>query len=268
MRTLASFDHHLEHTVGKCCRSWISLGRTTLLGDEYLVTPHLCKSNYCPVCRKKNLLSIRKQLFNAMKGRRWRLVTLTFPDHSKDVLTTLRNLYRQYKRFIQRVRRAYPDISFVRTIEIHQSGFPHIHMVVDTFVPIAFLRKHWQDVGGGIVDITSGQRQSKIKKPAGYKQAARYLTEELEKRVQDPHRLGAIFWQASCKSITTSRNLQMTSSSGEWQFKGAHPTLEDAMYHYEWLKYSSRYNGTPTPGVHIGKDSFFIAPGVHNDLEN
>ena len=58
MRTLESFHHHLETTVANCHTSWIVLKRNTLLGDEYIITPHLCKSNYCDVCRPKNLINL------------------------------------------------------------------------------------------------------------------------------------------------------------------------------------------------------------------
>jgi hypothetical protein len=200
-----------------------------------------------------------------MYHRRWRLITLTFPDHSADVLTTLKNLYRNFKRFIQRVRRKYPNIAFIRTIEVHQSGFPHIHMVIDNYIPISFLQKHWHDLGGGWVDITSGNKESKVKRPANAKQAARYLTEELEKRVQDPHKLGHVFWQANLKSVTTSRNLDITQSSGEWQFKRNAIDLQDAMYEFEFLKLKATWEDSIAPSVHYGRDCVKIGAAYIND---
>ena len=265
MRSIESYHRHLERTVANCGTSWIVLSRNTLLGEEFLLTPHMCKSNYCDNCRKRNLLKLRKSLFKTMYHRRWRLVTLTFPDHSADVLTTLRSLYRNFKKFIQRVRRKYPGISFIRTIEVHQSGFPHIHLVVDSFIPIAFLQKHWHDLGGGWVDITSGNKQSRVKRPANAKQAARYLTEELEKRVQDPHKLGHVFWQANLKSVTTSRNLDIAQSTGEWQFKRNAKDLADAMYEFEFLKMKATWEDNAAPGVHYGRDCIRIGSAIKSD---
>lgn len=269
MRTLASYDRHIDTTVRKCCSSWIVLCRTTLLGPEYLITPHLCKSNYCETCRPRNLLKIRKALIESLRKDRWRLVTLTFPDHSADVLQTLTALYRQFKKFVQRIRRVYPDVKFIRTIEIHQSGFPHIHMIVSRYIPAGFLSKHWHDVGGGIVDIRVNRTCSSCGKtlpcpdhPAqkkfNYKQAARYLTEELEKKNQDPHNLRHVFWQAQCKSITTSRNLQLKPFTNEWTFSRFATDLYDAMQTYEMLLWAERYDGAAAPSVVYGKNSVQI----------
>src|SRR4030042_128148 len=135
-RTLASYQHHIDTTVAHCHTSWIVLRRNTLLGDEYILSPHLCKSNYCEVCRPRNLIALRKCLYDSLKHHRWRLITLTFPDHSADVLEQLVKLYRTFKRFVQRIRRVYPNIAFVRAIEIHQSGYPHIHVIVDSYIAI------------------------------------------------------------------------------------------------------------------------------------
>lgn len=260
-RTIESYQHHIDTTVAHCHRSWLVLRRTTLLGDEYLVTPHLCQSNYCSVCRPRNLVKLRKMLYESLKHHRWRLITLTFPDHSQDVLEQLKNLYRQFKRFIQRVRRIYPDLAFVRTIEIHQSGYPHIHMIVDSYIPVSFVQKHWHDVGGGFVSIRNKKRGERTSYVYTHKDAAHYLTDELEKANQDPHKLGHVFWQASCRAITTSRNLKLSAGSGEWSFYRVAKDLTDAMYQYEEALQLSRWNSTPTPSIHYGADAVKIGYG-------
>lgn len=261
MRSLESFHHHLETTVANCHTSWIVLKRNTLLGDEYIITPHLCKSNYCDVCRPKNLINLRKVLYDSLGHRRWRLVTLTFPDHSADLLTTLRTMNLQFKRFIQRIKRVHQNLAFVRAVEIHQSGFPHIHMIIDNYIPIAFLQKHWHDVGGGFVKINSKKRGEKKTYTYSYRDAAHYLTDELEKKVQDPHRLGHIFWQASCRSITTSRNLKLKKLETEWRFYDHARTLKDAFFSYELDKDTAEFKNLPVPQIHYGKNSYRVGFG-------
>ena len=269
MRTLESFNKHLTHTVAHCHTSWIVLRRTTLLGTEYLITPHLCKSNYCDVCRPRNLVALRKQLYESLGHRKWRLVTLTFPDHSKDILTTLINLNRQFKRFIQRIKRVHKSLAFLRAIEIHQSGFPHVHLIIDSYIPVAFLQKHWHDVGGGFVKINSKKRGEKKCYAYTYRDAAHYLTDELEKHNQDPHRLGPTFWQAACKTITTSRNIKIKKRQTEWCFYNHARNLGEAMTCYEVDKANAEFLRTPIPTINYGKDVIKVGYGYsEGDFKN
>jgi len=260
MRTIESYKKHITGTVTKCGSSWIICQKESLLGTEYLITPHQCKSNYCPQCRPRNLIQTRKMLYNTLATERWRLVTLTLPDHSANVLETLCKLKKQFNLFTKRLRRAYPEIKFVRAIEVHQSGFPHIHLIINRYVPKGFLSKAWHDIGGGYTDIRVNRKCSICggKLPCAehpgnhkfnFKQAARYLTEEFEKKFQDPHRLGEVFWQAGTKSITCSRNISFKPVQSEWEFKGIAKSPADAMYYFDYMKYRAKEGEAPTPTV-------------------
>jgi hypothetical protein len=51
-------------------------------------------------------------------------------------------------------RRYQNHVLFVRVLELHVSGMPHYHVLVDRFIPVAWLREAWTAVGGGSqVDI-------------------------------------------------------------------------------------------------------------------
>lgn len=261
MRTPESFQKHLTKTVANCGSKWIICRKENVLGEEFLITPHQCKSNYCPQCRPRNLISIRKTLYRTLAEERWRLVTLTFPDHSITPMEQLCKLRKQFNNFTHRLRRAYPQIKFIRAIEIHQSGFPHIHLIVNKFVPKGFISKAWHDCGGGYTDIrvnrkcgVCGGTLPCAAHPANhkfnFKNAARYLTEELEKKFQDPHTLREIFWQVGLKSITASRNISFKPAQSEWEFKGIAKTPEDALYYYDWLKYKAKEGENPMPTIH------------------
>jgi hypothetical protein len=264
MRTIESYNKHLTTAVAGCCQKYVVLKSDTLLGDEYLIAPARCKSNYCKVCRPQNLRTLRHTLLGSLKYHRWRLLTLTYPDHSKDVLTQLTSIYRQCKRLVQRIRYTYPDVAFCRTIEIHQTGYPHLHFVIDKYIPVSFIQKHWHDLGGGRVDIRMPVKRDGTKKRVSYKDVARYLTEELEKKEQDPHKLGHIFWQAQCKAITTSRNLKLKKTKSPYTYMGVHHTLASAMYHYEWLLFKWEMDGTPKPSINYGANCIKVGYGYAN----
>ena len=270
MRTSESFEKHKTKTISNCQKSWLILYKSTLLGDEYLVTPHQCKSNYCPDCRARNLRAIRKGLYNTLASERWRLVTLTLPDHSLNLLETLCHIRKMFNNFTHRIRRQYPDFKFIRAIEVHQSGFPHIHLVVNKFIPKSFISKSWHDCGGGYTDIRvmrkcgiCGGSLPCASHPGNhkfnFKHAARYLTEEIEKKFQDPHKLGVTFWQSGLKPITCSRNIKLSSAKSEWEFKSATKDPEDAYYLLSWLQYKAKLGENPQPTIHsFDNDRAFI----------
>lgn len=221
----------------------------------------------------------RKQLYEILKGERWRLVTLTFKDHTVDKTEQFVAAHSMLKKLVQRLRRKYDNFKYARVFEVHRSGFPHVHLIVNTYIPCSYLRAAWQELGGGIVEIRE-PRCTKCggslpclvhqqKKYCSSKSAARYLTDELEKKKQDPHSLGMVFWMAQVRSIMTSRNLPLKKlpSSGEWMYLRGAPTLKDAMYEYEKLVYDWRYNNGVKPSLDSGKNKLMIGYGYREQPE-
>lgn len=277
-RTLDSFLRHKERSESKCCKSWIVLSKQDLLGYSYMITPHLCKSDYCEICRKKNLLKRRKQLFEVLRGGRWRMITLTFDDHTKDKTEQFIEAHKMIKKFVQRLRRKY-EFRYARVFEVHESGFPHVHFIVDVFIPFVFIQQCWKDVGGGWAWISEPKCtkcgkslpcvEHSQKKYVSYKQAARYMTEEIEKKKQDVHKLGAEFWQSGVRSIMTSRNLPLKKlpTSGEWFYLRGAENLKDAMYAYEQLYHDFKYNGGVEPSIDFGKRCIMVGTGYKDKIE-
>jgi hypothetical protein len=248
-RTPETFQAHLVNRVQRCGEFYIMLEANDIFGRESLIVPQMCSSNYCPDCRAKLLLQLRKALYRSMKGKQWRLITLTFAQRDVTNLQVLKALSKAFRRLSLRLKKDFPGIQYCRTIEVHQSGYPHIHMVVDRYIPIGWLQLQWNKVGGGIADIRSGKRKDGKRKPAGYKQAARYLTEEIEKAVQDPHRLGVDFWMARVRSISVSRGLSLTPPQSRWKFVERGLTPEDVSARYYQQTFSAKMNGLPTPNI-------------------
>jgi hypothetical protein len=278
LRTLESFQHHLTDVVAACRTHWILLQRQTLLGLEYITLARPCQSQYCPDCRRVYLRQIRRSITDGIKGRRWRLVTLTYPDHTADRLVTLKGISRQFKLLIHYTTRRYPGLQYIRSIELHKSGMPHIHMIVDRYIPQAFIVKAWHDLGGGHVNVVSTRKcpvcssrgpciHNPHPKPLSYQEAAFYLTEEIEKAAQDPHRLGVIYWLAHVRSLTTSRAIKLRPRNSEYHFAGlfdSRRAAEDAVLQLNALQAVSDH---PRLGLKRLRSLSVIAPGVSSELQ-
>jgi hypothetical protein len=64
--------------------------------------------------------------------------------------------------------------TYIRILEFQKNGTPHFHILVDRFIPQAWIKSTWQAVGGGrFVDI----RYVDIHRIARY--LSKYLTKEL-----------------------------------------------------------------------------------------
>jgi hypothetical protein len=66
------------------------------------------------------------------------------------------------------------SVTYIRILEFQRNGNPHFHILVDRFIPQAWIKSTWQAVGGGrFVDI----RYVDVHRIARY--LSKYLTKEL-----------------------------------------------------------------------------------------
>jgi hypothetical protein len=80
-----------------------------------------------------------------------------------------------FNRFREYLRRKYGvPPNYIRVLEFTQAGIPHLHILLDRYIPQKWIKKTWGRLGGGrIVDI----RQVTIQRVARY--LSKYLTKEL-----------------------------------------------------------------------------------------
>ena len=268
-RSLESYNRHLEEKVAHCSQSWIVLRDNSQMFPSYVAIPKKCGSNFCAICRADNLRRIRRTLYRTMRKDRWRLVTLTFPKRDIPAEDILSSCYSLFRKFTMRLHRKAKNVKYIRTLEIHKDSYPHLHCVFNQYVPYAFLKKAWSEVGGGIVDIRASRKceicaatgkceHHPNKTRMNYKQAARYLTEEMDKLSQDPHLLGYPMWRDRIQTITTSRNFKLKSEPGHYTFCGMHKDLYDAMVYYRQLEEEAWQNDTPEPRYTDNGQALFI----------
>jgi hypothetical protein len=138
-----------------------------------------CKSYKCAVCGPRKLRRVRKAIVRHAVGLQLqRFLTLTldpkkFPAEftPKEAVAYLRDCWRKMRVSIQ--RQLGRSLTFIAVVELHQSGLPHLHVLVGSFLPQSWISQAWQAIGGGrIVDI----RRVQIKRVAAY--LSNYITKE------------------------------------------------------------------------------------------
>jgi len=190
-----------------------------------------------------------------MKHHRWRLVTLTHPRNDNSSIELIRETGKTFNRFMNNIRKKYKRIAYARAVELHEDDYPHIHLVVNRYIPIDFLVKQWKKQKGGSVDIKM-PLDEKGRPKYSYRNAAKYLTEELEKVAQNPYRLGLDWWMSGTRSFSCSRTLSEHFPKSEWEFDEMVPTAEEAFHRvYDYTRF-----------VRIYKDSSFDIRDTPNGL--
>lgn len=66
-------------------------------------------------------------------------------------------------------------VNYICVLELHQSGIPHLHLVIDRYMPIAWIKNVWQKSGGGSQVSISGH--AKLNSISRY--LSKYLTKDL-----------------------------------------------------------------------------------------
>jgi len=162
--------------VGKGC------GQRTLVGlvDGKFVHHRLrCKSYLCGVCGPRKIRQVRKRIVQlAVEHQLQRFLTLTL-DPKKlpsdlDARGKIRFLKETWRKMrVSLERRLHHPLVFVSVLELQSNGNPHLHLLVGSYLPKAWISSAWQALGGG---WATRIEFADLHRVAAY--LAKYLTED------------------------------------------------------------------------------------------
>lgn len=185
---------------GRYCGKWTVAGR---FPDGTLVLHRVnCKCWSCCYCGPRKAKKYRYLIGQiAEREQLTRFLTLTL-DPSKiegDSTRYLRKVFNKFRLYLRRKLGKAPK--YIAVLEFHKSGIAHLHLLLDQFIPWAWISKSWDALGGGtFVDI----RYVDVHRIARY--LSKYLTKEL--LLSAPER---------SRRITTSRTIKLTVKSAQEQ---------------------------------------------------
>lgn len=133
-------------------------GNKTLIGlikGGYAYSRLFCKSYKCRRCGPKKTRRIRKCIAQrAVQHGLTRFLTLTLDPKKLKPGCTLREkiayLYRVWRKMrVYLQRRLGKPLVFVAVVELQSNGTPHLHLLVGSYLPKAWISASWQALGGG-----------------------------------------------------------------------------------------------------------------------
>lgn len=139
---------------GKRCMSRVvTVGGQEL--REYRRIP--CKRWHCQSCGPKKVMIFAHAAGEAAARHELRrLMTLTLdPKLVPPGVKPIKHLKHVWAKFrVPLARKCGPSVSFLWVVELHKSGMPHLHVLVNQYIPQQWLSLKWEKYGGGrIVDI-------------------------------------------------------------------------------------------------------------------
>jgi hypothetical protein len=172
-----------------------------------------CKTWTCSYCGPRRAWQYREAIrHTAEQLELKRFLTLTL-DPSKiegDPVRFLRKVFNKFRVYL--LRKYNCSITYIAVLEFHKSGIPHLHILLDRFIPQRWISESWSSLGGGsIVHI----KLVDVHRIAHY--LAKYLTKEL-----------LMSAPARSRRVTTSRSIHLLAkkkSDSKWVL------LENSIFH-------------------------------------
>lgn len=194
-RILSSLDSS-KHNRNRPCSVKAAMGRVSRDGRELVGYSRLyCKSWRCSYCGPRKATKIRARIVEKAKEHGLsRFVTLTLDPNltpEQERVAYIRDVWRKFR--VSMKRKIGRTVSFISVIELHKSGLPHLHALVDEYIPQAWLSDAWSRLGGGrIVYI---ERVKDLRHIGWY--LGKYLTKDM------------LLAGASGRRYTCSRNIKL-----------------------------------------------------------
>jgi hypothetical protein len=172
-----------------------------------------CQSWLCPVCRRKKAKRFSLAVDSFFQHRRIRLLTLTL-DRRDSLSAAWDSIGPKWNHFRTLLTQHIGQFGFVKVVEVQpHSQFPHLHILIDKFVPSAIIRHVLRLAGfGKIFDI-------KLIHGEG---AKFYVKKYLKKDWGEGPGLGEAI-RVGSRRISGSRGFRLSRGTGPaWQSFGDH----------------------------------------------
>lgn len=165
-----------------------------------------CKCWNCPVCGPKRARLLKRAISETASDLGLqRFLTLTLdPRHctAKDSAAYIRETWAKFRVYLQ--RHYSESISYISILEYQKSGYAHLHVLIDRYIPFTWIQQAWRRLGGGtFVNV----KFVDVHRIAAY--LSKYLTKEM---FLTEYPLGA-------RRYSTSRGIRLFKKpkKGLWQ---------------------------------------------------
>jgi hypothetical protein len=198
-----------KNNRNKACSKRCAVGPVVIDGEDYIGYSRLyCKRWSCKYCGPIRAAELCKSIARAAKEKDLsRFLTLTLDKkimrEGVDEYKYIRNVWTKFRVYLG--RKYGESISFISVMELHKSGVPHLHVLVDRYIKQQWISAAWSRLGGGkIVHIEKLKNLEKIGWYLG-----KYLTKDAILRIPE-----------GVRRFSSSRDIKIREEKKEteWRF--------------------------------------------------
>jgi len=128
-----------QYLADVCCKFWITLRKDS---DHKIQVARMrlrCNSWLCPKCRKNRARRFSKAVKSYFQGERVSILTLT-TDHQQNIYESYKNIKKNWNLLRTHLTKKIGKIRYVCVLEPQgKSGYPHLHVLVNKYIPPALL---------------------------------------------------------------------------------------------------------------------------------
>ena len=157
-----------------------------------------CHSKACPHCARQKFSEIRRRLRTESITTKWRFFTLTSINSDATPHAKLEKLEDNFRELRKKLKRKFPELKYIKVIEMSPSGMWHIHGLWNIYIDIKLLSEYWEQISGAYRCYLE-----KVRRPAG---AISYIFKYCFKSIFNEQERRTIY-EADKKKFTTSRGL-------------------------------------------------------------
>lgn len=160
--------------TGSVCGGTVALKRD---GVTETWVPVLCKRWCCDVCSYYRHAWLVRNIVEAAVQHRMRWFwTFTLSSRGRDREAAHAEIRRAFKLLAKRLEYERPGLEYIWVCELHESGYPHLHVLWNQWRDVDVVRAHWLDITGDSVQIRAER--------VAYKRVAHYVAKYVGKEAR------------------------------------------------------------------------------------
>jgi hypothetical protein len=206
MRTEQQLHNHIAAT-NRCGQRFILTNKTyttDLFNNEkekkLAPLPLYCKSYFCKCCAKKKAAKYRARIKNNLKHKSWRFLTLTTINNTSNKIRQIKQINQDWNRLRTLLKKHFGNFSYVKVVEIGKGGMVHLHVLVDMYLPVLFIKRMWIKYCGAY--------RIWIDRVQSHEDCIKYVTKYMTKSASN-HEFNTIMYKANSRRITFSRDIKL-----------------------------------------------------------
>jgi hypothetical protein len=162
-----------------------------------------CKSWDCPHCRPIKGRWLQDQIAHVFADSDLHMLTFTY-FQNKPAVEVWKNLGKTWNRLLTYIRKHTINFVYIRIVEPHASGYPHIHVLCNQYLNFSKITKYLTKQGFGW-----NAHQTAISLESGRNYVAKYLTKQIwTDKAETLRKL------SKCRIVSASHGILLTPQSG------------------------------------------------------